>query len=187
MRQRVKSWPNARPELGRPTFSRRPACRTIAGKEPMWASSPLARPNSVLIPAWTKRRWLAQSRRHRLITDHRPPLGDHRTLDLMRAPPQEYPQGGSIAESQAFEAGHSPRAATESRWFPDVAIHLAEVRRLLQAAVTKRRKTRRPDAAIAPPEVRHCPDATAQRCLHIWYPEIRRGELAYYAADVRYS
>jgi hypothetical protein len=78
-------------------------------------------------------------------------------------------RGGSIAEPQAFEAARSPQAAAEGRWFPDVGIHLFEVRQLLLTRAQERRR------------IRHHPYvAMAEHCRH---PEA--GGFAYYAA--RYS
>jgi hypothetical protein len=75
-------------------------------------------------------------------------------------------RGGSIAEPQAFEAGCSPQAIAKDRRFPDVVIHLFEVRRLLLARAQERHRTRH-----------HRHVAVAEHCRH------REPEgFAYYAA-----
>ena len=51
-------------------------------------------------------------------------------------------RGGSIAESQAFEAGCSPQAIAKDRRVPHVVIHLFEVRQLLLARARERQRTR---------------------------------------------
>ena len=71
-------------------------------------------------------------------------------------------RGGSIAEPQAFEAGRSPQAAAEGRWFPDVGIHLFEVRRLLLARAEERRRIRHHPYGVMAAHRRH-PDYVA-RC-----------------------
>jgi hypothetical protein len=64
-------------------------------------------------------------------------------------------RAGSIAEPQAFEAGCSPQAIAKYRRFPDVVIHLYEVRQLLLARAQERQRTR---------HRRHV--AMAERCRH---------------------
>src|ERR1700677_2124606 len=75
-------------------------------------------------------------------------------------------RGGSIAESQAFEAGCSPQAIAKDRRVPHVVIHLFEVRQLLLARARERQRTRH-----------HRHVAMAEHCRH---PEPEG--CAYYAA-----
>ena len=96
MRQRVKSWPKPRPEL------EGPALTLMSG-----AGRPIPRPDH--------RRLIDLCDRGSVSTDRStPPRPDRHA----RARPREGRQGGSIAKQQASGAGHSPRAARQSRWFP---------------------------------------------------------------------